>query len=83
MLSNRILFKFGRASRDVCCALRAPRAPIQIISKFVHTGSWEVADETIYSQDHEQLKNSLNKIIENDINPFVDAWEEEQMFPAH
>ncbi|XP_078492653.1 putative acyl-CoA dehydrogenase 6 [Ciona intestinalis] len=86
MLTNRILFKFGRASRDVgraLCAPRAPRAPVEIISKFVHTGSWEVADETIYSQDHEQLKNSLNKIIENDINPFVDAWEEEQIFPAH
>ena len=23
------------------------------------------------------------QIIENDINPFVDAWEEEKQFPAH
>lgn len=46
-------------------------------------GSWELEDETNFTEDHEQLKNSLSKIIENEINPFVDAWESEKSFPAH
>nr|KAG5698128.1 hypothetical protein BaRGS_001723 [Batillaria attramentaria] len=29
------------------------------------------------------MRQSLNKIIEQEINPFVDEWEEEGFFPAH
>ncbi|XP_062899900.1 probable acyl-CoA dehydrogenase 6 isoform X1 [Mobula hypostoma] len=39
--------------------------------------------DIIYTQDHDSLRESLRKIIEKKINPFVDKWEEEGMFPAH
>ncbi|XP_069504573.1 probable acyl-CoA dehydrogenase 6 [Ambystoma mexicanum] len=40
-------------------------------------------DPTIYSQEHWAMKESLRKIIDKEINPFVDQWEEAGEFPAH
>ncbi|XP_076824302.1 putative acyl-CoA dehydrogenase 6 [Clavelina lepadiformis] len=51
--------------------------------RHVHVGSWELEEESIFTGDHEQMRSSLKKIIDNDINPFVDAWEEQKSFPAH
>ncbi|XP_074652869.1 putative acyl-CoA dehydrogenase 6 [Tubulanus polymorphus] len=39
--------------------------------------------DSLFTEEHGQLKQSLNKIIEKDINPFVDSWEEKGQFPAH
>ncbi|XP_059828538.1 probable acyl-CoA dehydrogenase 6 [Hypanus sabinus] len=39
--------------------------------------------DIIYTQEHDSLRESLRKIIEKKINPFVDKWEAEGMFPAH
>jgi citronellyl-CoA dehydrogenase len=33
--------------------------------------------------EHEQLRHSLSKFIDTEINPRVDAWEEAGRFPAH
>ncbi|WP_096701495.1 acyl-CoA dehydrogenase family protein [Magnetospirillum sp. 15-1] len=38
---------------------------------------------SIYTEDHLALQNSLRKLIETEINPCVDKWEDEGMFPAH
>ncbi len=38
---------------------------------------------TIYTSDHLELQRSARKLIEAEINPHVDQWEEEGMFPAH
>lgn len=35
-----------------------------------------------YSSQHEQLQETARKIIERDINPNVDRWEEEEDFPS-
>ncbi|XP_074055471.1 putative acyl-CoA dehydrogenase 6 [Macrotis lagotis] len=51
-------------------AARAPRCP----------GS---ADPLRYGEEHRALRAALRKIIDKEINPFVDKWEEEQCFPAH
>ncbi len=33
--------------------------------------------------EHEQLRSTLKKFIEAEINPHVDEWEEAEIFPAH
>ncbi|XP_066483988.1 probable acyl-CoA dehydrogenase 6 [Tiliqua scincoides] len=37
----------------------------------------------IYTPEHVALRASLRKIIDKEINPFVNKWEEEGQFPAH
>ncbi|WP_119420182.1 acyl-CoA dehydrogenase family protein [Desertibaculum subflavum] len=36
-----------------------------------------------FTQEHEELRRNLARFIDNEINPHVDAWEEEGTFPAH
>jgi len=36
-----------------------------------------------FTQEHEEIRRTLQRFIENEINPQVDAWEAEEMFPAH
>ena len=33
--------------------------------------------------EHEELKRSALKFVEDEINPYVDEWEENETFPAH
>src|SRR3972149_6609008 len=33
--------------------------------------------------EHEQLRQTLKRYIDAEINPFVDEWEEAELFPAH
>jgi citronellyl-CoA dehydrogenase len=37
----------------------------------------------IYGEEHLEIQRTLRKIIDSDINPHVDAWEAEGIFPAH
>ncbi|KFM71092.1 putative acyl coa dehydrogenase 6, partial [Stegodyphus mimosarum] len=37
----------------------------------------------LFTTEHKELKRSVSKIIENEINPFVNEWEEKEAFPAH
>ena len=36
-----------------------------------------------FSAEHEQIRRTLRTIIDRDINPHVDKWEEDGIFPAH
>ncbi|MCW5753029.1 MAG: acyl-CoA dehydrogenase family protein, partial [Alphaproteobacteria bacterium] len=36
-----------------------------------------------FTPEHEELRRSLSRFIETEINPHVDAWEEAGIFPAH
>ncbi|XP_023264579.1 probable acyl-CoA dehydrogenase 6 [Seriola lalandi dorsalis] len=47
------------------------------------TASETTGDHLIYTQQHFALKESLRKIIDQEINPHVDQWEAEGKFPAH
>jgi citronellyl-CoA dehydrogenase len=35
------------------------------------------------TQEHEELKRTLKRFIDNEINPNVDEWEAAEIFPAH
>lgn len=35
------------------------------------------------TQEHEEVARTLKRFIDNEINPQVDKWEEEEIFPAH
>ncbi|MBC8239685.1 MAG: acyl-CoA dehydrogenase family protein [Alphaproteobacteria bacterium] len=35
------------------------------------------------TQEHTELRRTVANIIENEINPYVDAWEEAEMMPLH
>ncbi len=35
------------------------------------------------TSEHEELRRTIRKFIDEEINPYVDEWEEAQIFPAH
>lgn len=37
----------------------------------------------IFTDTHREIQRTMRKIIEKDINPYVDEWEKERIFPAH
>ena len=40
-------------------------------------------EESIYTEEHWQMRLALRKLIEGEINPYVDEWEAAKAFPAH
>ena len=46
-------------------------------------GTVRPQDEAIYSEEHWEMRQSLRKLIERDINPHVEEWEAAGIFPAH
>src|SRR5450759_2443845 len=38
---------------------------------------------SIYTSDHIEMQRSARKLIEAEINPHVDQWEADGIFPAH
>uniref|UniRef100_L7LXE4 Uncharacterized protein n=1 Tax=Rhipicephalus pulchellus TaxID=72859 RepID=L7LXE4_RHIPC len=38
---------------------------------------------TLFTEQHDELRRSVRKVIDKDINPYVDQWEAEGMFDAH
>ena len=45
----------------------------------MQAGDWKM----IFTHEHEELRRSLRRFIDNEINPFVDEWEAAEIFPAH
>jgi len=44
--------------------------------------SYSVMKESFYDEEHLAMQDSLKKIIDNDINPYVDEWEKAGEYPA-
>ena len=36
-----------------------------------------------FTQEHDELRRTVARFIETEINPYVEQWEEEEIFPAH
>ena len=36
-----------------------------------------------FTPEHAEIRRTLRSIIDKDINPHVDKWEEDEIFPAH
>ncbi|MBT4020026.1 MAG: acyl-CoA dehydrogenase [Alphaproteobacteria bacterium] len=36
-----------------------------------------------FTQEHNELRRTAARFVETEINPFVDQWEEDEIFPAH
>ena len=36
-----------------------------------------------FTQEHEEIRRNLKRLIDQEINPHVDAWEDAEQFPAH
>ena len=45
--------------------------------------TFPLKDEHLFTNEHYEMRQSLRKLIDKDINPYVDEWEKEEMFPAH
>lgn len=68
---------------------------VRLVSRLFSTGTYsktasklqlepyEYTHEPIFNEEHAELRTSLNKFIEKEINPFVDEWENAKRFPAH
>lgn len=37
----------------------------------------------LFTEEHAELRKTIRRIVDQEINPHVDAWEEREMFPAH
>ena len=35
------------------------------------------------TEQHEQLRDSVVRFVQNEINPFVEEWEKAEEFPSH
>ena len=40
-------------------------------------------EEAIYTDEHWEMRLALRKLIEKEINPYVNEWEAAKAFPAH
>ncbi|XP_037650855.1 probable acyl-CoA dehydrogenase 6 [Sebastes umbrosus] len=78
LLSNsRNIYKFTS-----CVGVRS--ASDNVSAKPVTSSASETpGSHLIYTEEHFALKESLRKIIDQEINPHVDQWEAEGKFPAH
>ena len=36
-----------------------------------------------FTEEHDLMRESLRQLIDEEVNPFVDEWEEAKSFPAH
>ncbi|MDO8979110.1 MAG: acyl-CoA dehydrogenase family protein, partial [Afipia sp.] len=36
-----------------------------------------------FTQEHDAIRRTMQQFIKNEINPFVDEWERDEIYPAH
>lgn len=38
---------------------------------------------SLFTDEHEEMQKTVKKIVDTHVNPYVDKWEDEKLFPAH
>lgn len=60
---------------------------LEFASRNLHTTadnfSLPVPAFALYKDEHEELRKTVRKLVEKEINPYAEKWEAEEMFPAH
>ncbi|XP_078519784.1 putative acyl-CoA dehydrogenase 6 [Lissotriton helveticus] len=82
-MSWKRLVEFGAVPPRMICWRLPPRRHVSGQTSVSGNRAVSSTDHIIYSQEHNVLRESLRKIIDKEINPFVEAWEEQGQFPAH
>lgn len=49
----------------------------------VMCGKMSTMAETFYNPEQKELMETTRKVIEAEVNPYVDEWEAAKAFPAH
>ncbi|XP_073533442.1 probable acyl-CoA dehydrogenase 6 isoform X2 [Phyllobates terribilis] len=62
-------------------SLGFPRRLFSLTAPASQAGNQAVS--VLYTPEHNAIRESLRKIIDTEINPYVDQWEKEEQFPAH
>lgn len=81
-MAAKILFRGSTNFRHVTSRLLSTGMHSKTASK-LRLEPYEFNDESIFNNEHAELRTTLNKFIEKEINPFVDEWEKAKRFPAH
>eukprot|EP00092_Neocalanus_flemingeri_P037601 GFUD01040937.1.p1 GENE.GFUD01040937.1~~GFUD01040937.1.p1 ORF type:complete len:418 (+),score=123.55 GFUD01040937.1:247-1500(+) len=67
-------------------SLKAIKLGKSLLSRDVHTGrvlaQQAAVQADFYEEDQRSMQKTARRIIDEDINPFVDQWEAEGMYPA-
>lgn len=42
-----------------------------------------LAEESIFTEEHVELRRNIRKFIDKEINPYVEEWEKQGGFPGH
>lgn len=58
------------------------RRPISVTPNLKWNGKVKISDEAIFTSEHVEMREALNKLIEKEINPYVDEWEAARSFPV-
>lgn len=43
----------------------------------------DLANESVFTEEHIELRRNVRKFVEKEINPYVDEWEAQGSFPGH